>query len=81
MAAGALGDHGNSAPGHVGGVWSSPTGSAQIPCPRTAANTARAREFSTSLATPRRVRIMMVSHILSRYLHYRISLFLYGREL
>lgn len=81
MAAGVLGDHGNSALGHVEGVWSSPTGSAQIPCPRTAASTARARESSTSPATPRCVRKMMVSHILSRHLHYRISLHLYSGEL
>lgn len=60
MAAGACGDRGSSAPGHVEVGWSSPTGSVLTLCLRTEGSTARDRGFSTSPATRSPATTMMV---------------------
>ncbi|MEQ2296848.1 hypothetical protein AMECASPLE_028647 [Ameca splendens] len=55
MAAGAHGDRGSSAPGHVEVGWSFPTGSALTLCLRMEGSTVRDRGFGTSPATQSRV--------------------------
>jgi len=51
VVAGAHGDHGSSAPGHVEVEWSSPIGNVLTLCLRMEESTVRDRGFSTSPAT------------------------------